>query len=72
MIITRHSAWEWERFECLEDGYPPSAGLTYYLNAALRLSDDEKASYQGVVDLADKGPVRSRLYDIIDTNRDAR
>ncbi|MGE6690770.1 hypothetical protein ACQKFE_22705 [Stutzerimonas stutzeri] len=72
LITTRHSPWEWEGFECLEDADPPSAGLAYYLNAALRLSDDEKASYQGVVDLADKGPVRSRLYDIIDTNRDGK
>ena len=72
LITTRHSAWEWEGFECLEDADPLSSGLAYYLNAALRLSDDEKASYQGVVDQADKGPVRSRLYDIIDTNRDGK
>ncbi len=72
LITTRHSPWEWEGFECLEDADPPISGFVYYLNAALRLSDDEKASYQGAIDQADKGPVRSRLYDIIDTNRDGK
>ncbi|MDH0728228.1 SH3 domain-containing protein [Stutzerimonas stutzeri] len=72
LITTRHSPWEWEGFECLEDTDPPSSGLAYHLNAALRLSDHEKASYQGAIDQADKGPVRSRLYDIIDTDRDGK
>jgi len=72
LITTRHSPWEWEGFECIEDADPPISGLAYHLNAARRLSDDEKASYQGAIDQADKGPVRSRLYDIIDTNRDGK
>ncbi|MEK0364439.1 hypothetical protein [Pseudomonas sp. CBC3] len=72
LITTRHSPWEWEGFDFLEDTDTPSAGLAYYLNAARRLSDDEKASYQGAIDQSDKGPVRSRLYDIIDTNRDSK
>ena len=72
LITTRHSPWEWEGFDFLEDTDTPSSGLAYYLNAALRLSNDEKASYQGAIDQSDKGPVRSRLYDIIDTNRDGK
>ncbi|MCQ4309780.1 hypothetical protein NA645_17425 [Pseudomonas stutzeri] len=72
LITTRHSPWEWEGFDFLEDTDTPSAGLAYYLNAARRLSDDEKASYQGAIDQSDNGPVRSRLYDIIDTNRDGK
>ncbi|MCQ4288326.1 hypothetical protein NA647_12905 [Pseudomonas stutzeri] len=72
LITTRHSPWEWEGFYFLEDTDSPSAGLAYYLNAARRLSDDEKASYQGAIDQSDNGPVRSRLYDIIDTNRDGK
>lgn len=72
LITTRHSPWEWEGFDFLEDTDTPSSRLAYYLNAALRLSNDEKASYQGAIDQSDKGPVRSRLYDIIDTNRDGK
>ncbi|MFI8746256.1 pesticin C-terminus-like muramidase [Pseudomonas sp. NPDC077186] len=72
LITTRHSPWEWEGFDFLEDADPPSSGLAYYLNAARRLSEDEQASYQGAIDQSDKGPVRSRLYDIIDTNRDGK
>ncbi len=72
LITTRHSPWEWEGFDFLEDTDTPSAGLANYLNAAHGLSDDEKASYQRVIDQSDKGPIRSRLYDIIDTNRDGK
>ncbi|SDR76265.1 hypothetical protein [Pseudomonas oryzae] len=72
LITTRHSPWEWEGFDFLEDTDTPSSGLAYYLNATRRLSDDEKVSYQGAIDQSDKGPVRSRLYDIIDTNRNGK
>lgn len=72
LITTRHSPWEWEGFDFLEDTDTPSSGLAYYLNATRRLSGDEKVSYQGAIDQSDKGPVRSRLYDIIDTNRDGK
>lgn len=72
LITTRHSPWEWEGFDFLEDTDTPSAGLAYYLNATRRLTEDEKASYQGAIDQSDNGPVRSRLYDIIDTNRDGK
>jgi hypothetical protein len=70
LITTRHSPWEWEGFDFVEDTDTPRSGLAYYLNTARRLSEDEQASYQGAIDQSDKGPVRSRLYDIIDTNRD--
>ena len=72
LITTRHSPWEWEGFDFIEDTDTPRSGLAYYLNAARRLTDDEKASYQGAIDQSDKGPVRSRLYDIIDSNRDGK
>lgn len=71
-ITTRHSPWEWEGFDFLEDSDTPRSALAYYLNAARRLSGDEKANYQGAIDQSDKGPIRSRLYDIIDTNRDGK
>ncbi|MDP2746524.1 hypothetical protein [Pseudomonas sp.] len=72
LITTRHSPWEWEGFDFVEDTDTPRSGLAYYLNTARRLSDDEKASYQGAIDQSDKGPVRTRLYDIIDSNRDGK
>jgi hypothetical protein len=72
LITTRHSPWEWEGFDYLEDTDTPRSELAYYLSTARRLSDDEKASYQGAIDQSDKGPVRTRLYDIIDSNRDGK
>ena len=72
LITTRHSPWEWEGFDFLEDIETPRSRFAYYLNIARRLSDDEKVNYQGAIDQSGKGPVRSRLYDIIDTNRDGK
>lgn len=72
LITTRHSPWEWEGFDFLEDVDSPNSGLAYYLNAACRLSDGEQASYQGAIDQSDKSQVRSRLYGIIDTNHDGK
>ena len=72
LITTRHSFWEWEGFDFLEDTDTPSSGLAYYLNVARRLSDEEKVSYRSLIDQSDNGPVRSRLYDLIDANRDGQ
>lgn len=72
LITTRHSPWEWEGFAFLEDSVSPNSELAYHLNATCRFSDDEKASYKRAIDQSDRGPVRSRLYDITDTNRDGK
>lgn len=72
MITTRHSPWEWEGYDFIEDSERPAGALAYHLEAMRRLNDSERASYQGVIDQSDKGPVRSRLYDIIDTNRNGK
>lgn len=71
-ITTRHSPWEWEGFDLLEDTDLPHSRLAYELNSARRLSDDEKASYQSAIEQSDQSPLRNRLYDIIDTNRDGK
>ncbi|SFP21671.1 Predicted chitinase [Geopseudomonas sagittaria] len=72
MITTRHSPWEWEGYDFIEDSERQAGALAYHLEAMHRLNDRERASYQGVIDQSDKGPVRSRLYDIIDTNRNGK
>lgn len=69
-ITTRHSPWEWQGFDHIEDTDLPKNSLAYLLNALRCLTDAELASYRGLIDQSDKGPVKSRLYDIIDTNRD--
>lgn len=72
MITTRHSPWEWEGYTCIEDGEPSAGTLAYHLEALRRLNDDERASYQGVIDLSDKGPIKQRLYVVLDGNGDKK
>ncbi len=71
-LTTRHSPWEWQGYDFIENSEPPKGALAYYLNALRRLTDDEKVQYQALIDQSDKGPVKQRLYDVIDTNQDGR
>lgn len=71
-MTTRHSPWEWHDFDHIEDTDLPKNSLAYLLNALRCLTDSELASYRGLIDQSDKGPVKSRLYEIIDTNRDGQ
>ena len=72
LITTRHSPWEWQDFQCIEDTGTPVEKLAYTFNARGMLSDDEKQNYLTQISKADGGPILAiaRLYDIVDTNQD--
>lgn len=72
MITTRHSPWEWEGYDFIEDRERPAGALAYHLEALRRLVDSERASYQGMIDQSDMGPVKQRLYAILDSNGDQK
>ncbi|WP_413044060.1 glycoside hydrolase family 19 protein [Pseudomonas sp. YJ42] len=72
MITTRHSPWEWEGYDFIEDRERPAGALAYHLEALRRLIDSERASYKGMIDQSDKGPVKQRLYAILDGNDDQK
>lgn len=72
MITTRHSPWEWEGYDFIEDRERPGGALAYHLEAQRRLTDSERASYQGVIDQSDKGSIKQRLYAILDGNDDQK
>ncbi|MNF59887.1 hypothetical protein D3C84_414890 [compost metagenome] len=72
MITTRHSPWEWQGYDFIEDRERPAGALAYHLEALRRLIDSERASYQGMIDQSDKGPVKQRLYAILDGNGDQK
>ncbi|WP_455230366.1 hypothetical protein [Geopseudomonas aromaticivorans] len=65
-ITTRHSPWEWEGFEIISEGACNADFLACHLDATDTLDESERTDYAARIDLADNGPVRSRLYDIID------
>lgn len=72
MITTRHSPWEWPGYDFIEDREQPAGALAYHLEALRRLVDSERTSYQGMIDQSDKGPVKQRLYAILDGNGDRK
>lgn len=72
LITTRHSPWEWEGYDFIQDHEPPAGALAHHLETLRRLTDSEQASYRGMIDQADKGPVKQRLYDILDSNGDKK
>ncbi|TBW10161.1 hypothetical protein E0E52_03880 [Azotobacter chroococcum] len=72
LITTRHSPWEWGGFDFIEETGRPLGELAHLLDADGRLSGEEKPNYKAQIDLADKGPIRSRLHDLIDHDSDGK
>ena len=72
LITTRHSPWEWEGFQCIEETGTPADKLAYALDAKGLLSPDEQQNYRAQINKADGGPLTTlaRLYDIIDSDND--
>ena len=72
LITTRHSPWEWEGFQCIEETGTPVEKLAHAFNARGLLSADEQDNYRAQISKADGGPIvtLARLYDIVDTDRD--
>ncbi|WAE62089.1 hypothetical protein OUY36_00495 [Stutzerimonas sp. R40042] len=72
LITTRHSPWEWEGFQCIEETGTPVEKLAYAFNARGLLSSDEQHNYRAQISKADGGPILAlaRLHDIVDTDKD--
>ncbi len=72
LITTRHSPWEWEGFQCVEETGTPIEKLAYAFNAKGLLRADEQRNYRAQISKADGGPIvtLARLYDIADTDKD--
>ncbi|WP_421682960.1 glycoside hydrolase family 19 protein [Stutzerimonas urumqiensis] len=72
LITTRHSPWEWEGFQCIEETGTPIEKLAYALNARGLLSADEQQNYRAQISKADGSPTLAltRLHDIVDTDKD--
>lgn len=65
------SPWHWEGYDIIHDYGPMELSLAYRLSIEGRLEEDEQERFRPRIDAWDRGPVQSRLYAIIDSNRDA-
>jgi predicted chitinase len=65
LISTRHNPWEWAGFAFLEETSTNLQNWASYLHDQNSLTDVEKSVYKP----APTGPVKDRLYDIIDADK---
>lgn len=65
-MTTRHSPWEWEGFDFISETVCNADNLACHLDMTGTLDESERADYSSRIDMADNGPVKTRLYDIID------
>ncbi|MGN4052446.1 hypothetical protein [Pseudomonas sp. SM4] len=72
LITTRHSPWDWEGFDFIEENGKPVDHLAHLLDARRLLNDEERENYRVKISQADTGPLKQRLYDIIDTDKDKK
>lgn len=66
VIPTRHSPWEWLGFDFISETTNASEQLANHLASQCLLSEAELPDYQAKISTADNGPIKTRLYDIID------
>ncbi|MNO82955.1 hypothetical protein D3C76_742430 [compost metagenome] len=66
------SPWAWEGYDVIIDYSRPKHLLASFLSAIDGFSDAQRERYRPIAEKDDKGPMKSRLYAIIDRNRDGK
>jgi predicted chitinase len=66
------SPWAWEGYDVIIDYSRPKHLLASFLSAVDGFSDAQRERYRPIAEKDDKGPMKSRLYEIIDRNRDGK
>jgi predicted chitinase len=65
-IISKHSPWEWPGFTTIEDHSSLVSQCSRNLDATQCITDQEQKTYAAMIEQAERGPIFSKLYDIID------
>ncbi|WP_341522384.1 hypothetical protein AABC73_02865 [Pseudomonas sp. G.S.17] len=66
------SPWAWEGYDVIFNYDVPRKFLASYLRAVNQFSEAQLAQYGALADDVDQGPVMSRLFAIIDRDRDGK
>lgn len=72
LMTPRYHPWDWEGFDFIKETGTLDAMYVCKLSAEGVLDDGEKTNYQAQINTADSGPIRERLYSIIDLNNDEK
>ncbi|MFK4076408.1 hypothetical protein ACI2KX_22045 [Ectopseudomonas khazarica] len=70
LIVTRHSPWEWPGFSTIQEAATPADLHARALQAEGRTTPEEATQLQGRVDVAERGPILQKLYEIIDQSNE--
>jgi hypothetical protein len=70
--LSRHSPFEWEGFEFLEESVSNVDHLASSLHDLNQLDEAEKETFVPKASVSTSGPVKERLYSIIDTDKNDR
>lgn len=71
-LTTRHSPWEWEGFVFISETPCNLDHLACHFDNSGQLDESEQADYAARIDLSDNGPIKERLYNIIDIDNDKK
>ncbi|WP_223456816.1 hypothetical protein, partial [Pseudomonas sp. GL-RE-19] len=66
------SPWSWEGYDIIYDYGTPRHALASFFSNIRHFNETQLERYRPMADAEDKGPVKSRLFDIIDRNRDGK
>jgi hypothetical protein len=72
LMTPRYHPWDWEGFDFIKETGTLDAMYACKLSADGVLDDGEKTNYQAQINTAVSGPIRKRLYSIIDLNNDEK
>lgn len=64
------SPWAWEGYDVITDYTSPSEFMAASLRSLKRLTEEQIRRYGPMADAGDKGPIKERLFDLIDSDRD--
>jgi predicted chitinase len=66
------SPWSWEGYDIVFNYDSPRQTLASFFRAVGRFSQEQLERYGNLADKSDEGPMKSRLYDIIDRDHDGK
>ncbi|NWC91942.1 MULTISPECIES: pesticin C-terminus-like muramidase [unclassified Pseudomonas] len=64
--------WSWEGYDVIFNYDSPRQALASFFRAANRFSEEQLERHGRLADFSDTGPMKSRLYDIIDRDRNGK
>jgi GH24 family phage-related lysozyme (muramidase) len=66
------SPWSWDGYDIVFNYDSPRQTLASFFRAANRFNEEQLERHGPWADMSDKGPMKKRLYDIIDRDRDGK